>query len=244
MKLKKLIIFILIILFIFFTYFFFKDEKLNYVSLGDSVAAGHNPYGQLGYGYTNYLKDYLESNNKLKDYANFAVSGYMTKDVINDIKNNREITIDNRTRNIREVLRESNVVTISIGANDFMSGITLNSLDLNDIDKYLKKIDGVSQDIDETLKIVREYAKQDIIVIGYYNPFPILYKTNPNKIDNLFNYVDRKYIEICDKYDIKFLSVYDLFKNNSKFLPNPFDIHPNIDGYKAIGNELIKTYFE
>lgn len=244
MKLKKLIIFILIVLFIFFTYFFFKDEKLNYVSLGDSVAAGHNPYGQLGYGYTDYIKDYLESNNKLKDYANFAVSGYMTKDVINDIKNNREITIDNRTRNIREVLRESNVVTISIGANDFMSGITLNSLDLNDIDKYLKKIDGVSQDIDETLKIVREYAKQDIIVIGYYNPFPILYKTNTTKIDNLFNYADRKYIEICDKYDINFLSVYDLFKNNSKFLPNPFDIHPNIDGYKAIGNELIKTYFE
>ena len=241
---EKLIIFILIILFIFFTYFFFKEDKLNYVSLGDSVAAGHNPYGEIGYGYTNYLKDYLETNNKLKDFINFAVTGYMTRDIISDINNNREININNRTRNIRQVLRESNIVTISIGANDFMSGITLNNLDLNNIDMYLRKIDKVSQDIDETLKTVREYAKQDIIVIGYYNPFPILYKTNPTKIDNLFNYADRKYIEICDKYDINFLSVYNLFKKNSKFLPNPFDIHPNIDGYKAIGNELIKTYFE
>lgn len=244
MKFKKLSVFILIILFIFFTYFFFKEDKLNYVSLGDSVAAGQNPYGEIGYGYADYLKDYLETNNKLKDYVNFAVSGYMTKDVVNDIKNNREITIDNRTRNIREVLRESNLVTISVGANDFMSGITLNNLDFNNIDKYLKKIDSVSQSIDETLKTVREYAKQDIIVIGYYNPFPILYNRNYTKIDNLFNYADRKYIEICDKHDIKYLSIYNLFKNNSKFLPNPFDIHPNIDGYKAIGNELIKTYFD
>lgn len=243
MKLKKLIVFILIIAFIFFTYFFFKDEKLNYVSLGDSVAAGQNPYGEISYGYTDYVKDYLESNNKLKDYVTFSVSGYKTTDIIDDINNNREVTINNRTRNIRETLRESNIVTISIGANDFMSGITLNNLDLNNVDTYLKKIDNVSLNIDKTLKTVREYAKQDIIVVGYYNPFPILYNRNSTQIDSLFNYADRKYIEICDKYDIKYLSVYDLFKKNSNFLPNPFDIHPNIDGYKAIGEELINTYF-
>lgn len=244
MKLKKLIIFILIILFIFFTYFFFKDDKLNYVSLGDSVAAGQNPYGQLGYGYTDYLKDYLLSNKKLKDYVNFAVSGYKTTDVIKDINNNHEITVNNRARNIREALRESNLVTISIGANDFLSGITLNNLDLNNVDTYLKKIDTVSINIDETLKLVREYAKQDVIVVGYYNPFPILYNKDSSQIDNLFYYADRKYIEICNKYDIKYLSVYDLFKNNSNFLSNPFDIHPNNDGYKSISELLVKTYLE
>ena len=244
MKIKKLIIFILIILFIFFTYFFFKDDKLNYVSLGDSVAAGQNPYGEISYGYSDYLKDYLSSNNKLKDYVNFAVSGYKTDDVIRDINNNHQITVNNRTRNIKEALRESNLVTLSIGANDFMSGISINNLDLNNIDIYLKKIDSVSLNIDKTLKLVREYAKQDVIVIGYYNPFPLLYKVNPNQIDNLFNYADRKYIEICNQYDIKYLSVYDLFKNNSSYLPNPFDIHPNNDGYKSISNLIIDTYLE
>jgi len=239
MKIKKLVVMILVVAFVFFIYFFLKDNKLNYVALGDSIACGITPYGEDGYSYTDYIKEYLESNEKLNSYVNYAVSGYKTDNIIDDISKNKEI--DNS--NIRESLRESDLVTISIGANNLISKIDYRNLDLSNIDSYLKTIDGVMVDIDNTLKEVRNYAKNDIIVIGYYNPFPMLYNTNKEQVDMVFNYLDKRYKDVCENQDIKYLSVYSLFRNNSDFLPNPFDIHPNIDGYKGIGKLIVDNYF-
>ena len=57
MKFKKIIFLILVVLTIFLTYKYFNNDKLNYIPLGDSVAAGENSYGELGYGYVDYVKD-------------------------------------------------------------------------------------------------------------------------------------------------------------------------------------------
>lgn len=236
MRFKKTILFASILLITFLTYFFLADNKIRYVVLGDSLAAGQNPYGVVsGYGYADYLSDYLEENDQLKEYVkDYAVSGYTTSDILEDLKINREVKTDGRRINLRSVLRESDLVSISIGANDFIQAFNFKELKFEDISLYKKKIDLIMADIDRVLNEVRKYAKEEVVVIGYYNPFPFLFSSHEEELDSLFSYLDLSYEQVCSRYNIKYVSVYEEFKNNSVFLPNPFDIHPNIQGYKAI----------
>ena len=142
MRFKKTIFFSFVLLICFLTYSFFKNDKLIYVSLGDSLAAGQNPYGEIGYGYSNYIADYLDSENKLELFvSSYAVSGYKSLDIVDDISRNKEVDVDGKKYNIRSLLREADVVTISIGANDFLEGLSLDNLRLDDVTFYKEKIE-------------------------------------------------------------------------------------------------------
>lgn len=237
---KKIIVLLLVISFVLLVYFKFDNDKINYVSLGDSISYGINSYGERTYGYPYYIKDYLSSKNKLNSYYDFSKSGYKIKDIVNDINEFKKI--DNH--NIKEILRESDLVTISIGANDLIDEIDIENFNVNDIDLYLKKTSDIFPKLDQLFKIIREYAKNRVVVIGYYNPYPVLFNSYEVKLDIFFLNLDRYYSDLCKKYNFDYMSIYDLFKNNPSFLPNPNNPHPNIDGYKAITNRFIKMFLE
>lgn len=233
-KRKLLIILILIIFSIFTIYSLFRSNKINYIALGDSVAEGRNPYGEIGYGYTDFLKDYLSKKKTLNSYTKkYTKSGYVSQDIINLINTNS---------NLKKDLRESDLVTISIGANDFLHSINLKEISITNIKELKSKITMVLPNIENCIKTVRKYAKEDLIIVGYYNPIPFLFNTNIDDLDELFAYIDDEYNKIAQECDAVYISLYQLFKNNSRFLPNPTDIHPNVEGYKAIAEEIIKFY--
>ena len=246
MKHKKLFVLLFIMIFvsigIFSIYKITYKEEFNYVALGDSVAAGRNPYGVEDYGYTDYISDYLKKENKLKSYVNFAVSGYTTEDVNNDINYNKNIKIDNKEINIKKALRESDLVTISIGANDFLGELKLTSIPslLEDKNYALKRINSIFDSIDTTLELVMKYAKGTIIVVGYYNPLPYLEKYE-DQINEIVDYADQKYQELCDKHDIYYVKVSDEIAKNKEYLPNPLDIHPSKKGYEVISKEIVEV---
>lgn len=241
MKYKKLLISILVFLSIFVIYVFNNDKKMNYVPLGDSLAAGQTPYGQIGYGYTDYIANYLSRNKLLKNYIKgFAESGDKIGDLLDDIKTNKTIQIDDKLINIKSSLRESDLVTISIGANDFIANFNLMSItsDLEEMN-LVEKVEALQAPLEEVLKEVRKYAKNEIIVLGYYNPLPRMTTNFQEEIDHLFEYTDNMYKTICEKYHMKYLPMYQKFKNHNDYLPNPLDIHPNTKGYEVMSNEVI-----
>ena len=233
-KYKKYIVMFLIVILIFGTYYFFKSDKINYIALGDSLAEGMNPYGEVGYSYTDYLADYLNKNNKLSFYTKkHSKSGYTTTDVI------KELEINNL---LKKDLRESDLVTISIGANDFLNSINIKNLNINEILKLKDKVIPILPNIDNCIKEIRKYAKEDMIIIGYYNPIPFLFNTSGSDLDTLFAYIDDEYQKIANKYDCTYISLYQLFKSDSSLLPNPADIHPNLEGYEKISEMIIENY--
>lgn len=245
MKHKRLFILFFLLAFISIgTFSIYKTaykQELNYVALGDSVAAGRNPYGVDDYGYTDYVRDYLKANKKLSSYVSYAVSGYTTLDVANDINLNKSIKVNGSLVNIRKALRESNLVTISIGANDFMHNINLSSLPsvLSDTDAAIKQVDETIEKVNELLSLIKKYAKGHILVIGYYNPLPRIerYKDNINKI---VQYADKMYDSICVKSGVIYVKVSDIISKDDDYLPNPLDIHPSKEGYLVISDEIIK----
>ena len=152
-KIKKLIIMICIFLIVFLIYIKTNNNRINYISLGDSLAAGQGPYKEIGYGYSDYVANYLKENKLLNKYTKeFAKCGYRTTDLINDIDDNKKIRINNKEEGIKTILRDADLVTLSIGANDifYKLGITNMNIDLENTDEIYKYIDEMTNDL-ETL---------------------------------------------------------------------------------------------
>ncbi len=239
MKNKKFIkygVLILLLVLVFGIYTIFKTDQLNYIALGDSLAVGMNPYGEVGYSYADYFADYLKKKNKLSFYTKeYASSGFTTTDLMEEIEMNNTLKKD---------LRESDLVTIDIGANDLLREFTFDSLDIQQIKELKNRVDEIFPKVDKCMENIRKYAKEDIVVIGYYNPIPFLFNLSGDDLDYLFAYIDSEYQKICERYQCSYVSIYPLFKKNSSYLPNPNDIHPNLNGYQAISQEIIHTYFK
>lgn len=240
----KLFVFLGAIIAVFAIYKTFSKEsnKINYIALGDSVAEGMNSYGEIVYGYPDYISDYLKENERLTFYTKgFSKSGYTTENVKNDIENNKTIEVDGKKVNIKEALRESDLVTISIGANDFIKHLEIIDIPskLTNLKESKKEIDAIGIKVKELLILIKKYAKNQIILVSYYNPLPALQSVK-SEIDELIKYANNVYEDICDDLDITYVNVFDIFDGNDKYLPNPIDIHPTTEGYKEIANRIIK----
>lgn len=229
---KKILISAIVILSVFLIYLCNMDKKVYYLALGDSLAYGEGPNNKKIKGYSDYVKDYLTQKNLLETYIpNFAEKGQRTYDLINLINDNKKITINKKNISIQNALIKADLVTLSIGANDILNKIDTNSYNKNQIYNY---IDELTKDLNKLLKLMREYCKEDIILVGYYNPYYI----EDNTTTEIFNYLNKKYKEIAKEYNVKYIEIDTIFKENPNFL-SPNDIHPTKEGYKAISGEII-----
>jgi lysophospholipase L1-like esterase len=245
--LKKLFALILIIGLPIMIYLLTVDHGIYYVALGDSLAAGQNPYGKISYGYTDNVADYLDSLNKLTFYTKqFAVSGYRTTDLIKDINDNKSIEVDGKKITLKQALAKADIITLSIGANDLFYKLGINSMDITFQDDIeLKKyVDEVILDIEKLIILIKKYCMEDIILVGYYNPLWHMKKDFAKQIDNVILYANNEMKKVSNKYDLYFVDVYKQFEQNSDFLPNPIDIHPSAKGYAAITEKIIKIINE
>lgn len=229
---KKILVVAIILLSIFFIYLNTIDKKVYYLALGDSLAAGVTSNGEDDYSYTDYVKSYLEDKNLLETYIDeYAISGYRSVDLKRDIDDNKKININDKNVTLKNALIKADLVTLSIGANDFFYYLNAEENDL------YNHINDVIEDIDSLFETIREYCKEDIIVVGYYTPFKE--HENLEQMDIIVKLANKKLKELCEKYKMQFIDVFDLFKTND-YLPNSNDIHPSLEGYEAISKKVIE----
>lgn len=225
----KLIIFIVVCLLIYLIYKSNVNDNITYISLGDGFSMGINPYNESAYGYNDYLKDYLEKNNKLNRYYRFSYKDMTLKDLKKDILVNVSEKDEN---NIKESLRESNLLTMSLGLNDLIYKIDIEkSLTNTEKENIIKEI---QKQLTETVEEIKKYYKYEIYVIGYYNFYPqktvekeLLMRLNCELKNNSkrlhYVYVDNS----------------NLNNKLSLYLENPDSIYPNNKGYKQIFNNIL-----
>jgi len=225
MKYIKISLLFIILLLTLLIGIYIKDDKIYYLSLGDGLSLGINNNDYESIGYSDYIKEYLEKNNKLKFYTKeFSNKDARITDIINMIQDNREI----EKTTIQKSLKDADIITISAGLNEILYKNNTNISYLYDyIDTYI-------YDMEKLLEIVKEYNNKKIFVLGYYNP------TNDNKIDKYIIYANDKLIGICDKEKINYVDLYTIFKTNPHLIYNINNFYPNSDGYKLIANEIIK----
>ena len=223
---KKILILGIIILSIFLIYLTTIDKKVYFIAIGDEISLGLTKEGYYEKSFPLYIKEYLEEKNKLEIFIDdYIEQGYRITDLINDINNNKEIEETNKT--IKNVLIKADLVTITIGTNDILSKIN-NEEHLTKIDykRLHKNIQEIVNDLDKLLNLIREYCKEDIIVVG-----PNI-KTENENLKKIIDYANEKFKETSKKYSIEYIKTDEIIKEK---------IYPTKDEYKIISEHIIES---
>ena len=91
------------------------DNKLSYLSIGDSYAKGINSYGIEEYSYSDFLRDKLKGYNKLKDYTNYSYNEITIKDLTNEIDKIQNNDLKLQKKLLKRLIQDADIITLSIG---------------------------------------------------------------------------------------------------------------------------------
>lgn len=222
---KKIIFTIILFLSCYLIYTLTNNNNLNYVTLGDSLSKGVTPYFANGYGYSNYIVDYLKKNNQLNSYNDdFTSIDYRITDLINLININYET--NNQT--INQAIHSADIITISVGMQELYYKINTNDTNI------YTYIDKMLEDTEELFTLIRKNNNKKIYMLGYYN-------TKSTNHD-LFNYANIKLKEICQKNKITYIDTQSIFYKNTTYFENPNSFNPNLQGYYKIYEKIIEKF--
>ncbi|MFA7699668.1 GDSL-type esterase/lipase family protein [Mycoplasmopsis synoviae] len=181
--------------------FISKDSEIRYLAFGDSITAGFDaslPYdfeskldeaGQIiGISYPANLARLLNFNNKLKDFENFAISGSTIQDWLEFLEN-KNYSSERMQNELKEnfdakrnlflaKLKNANLITLTLGANDFFFLITkkINKEDIALGPKFIYKlfteknfgeiVNSLTEDIFPTIKSRLETLLEKVLEIN------------------------------------------------------------------------------
>lgn len=229
-KYYKLIIFLLVILVIFLIYRENHNHYFNYISLGDGYALGVNSYEEIDYGYSDFVKDKIQQEKKLNFYnKSFSSKDQSIEHLYESIVTNEKIMINNKEINIKQIIRESNLITMTIGLNDLIYHLAItNNINNYKLDKIIEKIE---VDLKKLLNEIKKYYPKKIYIIGYPNiPIDNTYiKKGINKLNYILKNINgTEYIETTNLIEEE-----DFLNSNS--------IYPSKLAYEKISKEIIKN---
>ena len=191
---KKLIIIVLACFFVYLIYYLLYNNKINYVLITDNY---------LNSDSNDYIKSYLTKKDKLNNY-NIFINNSASK-VYKDILNNRTIRINNNDYYMKKVLRESDLVVISIGMKELANSFSESDLGANN--RLFSKI---YLDIKKLVIEIKKYAKGKIVFFGLYNPTSYY----DARVDEFFYNVNNKLNRLMNNYNVVYIDLYNLSKEN------------------------------
>lgn len=239
---KLLIGFIVVGIILIIIFIFTRDKKVYYLSLGDSLAAGQTPNNTISYSYGDYVADYLKDHEVLEFYTKgFSKSGYRSIDLLNDLNKNKKIKVGKNKITIKNALIKADLVTVSIGANDLFYKLNVgNEFSIEQYDDIYDYVDEAMNDVDKLLKEIRKSCKEQVMVLGFYNPFTNFSSALSSSVEPVVEYANAKMHNIVKKYNMDFVDIHNTFLANNNYLPSKLEIHPTKDGYRAISKNIIE----
>lgn len=195
------------------------------VILGDSLARGTGDETGLGIG-GRLTPELKKRRIQSKPAINLAVNGARTADLLQELD----------SRNVRTVIAESNVVIISIGANDLWGGTDWRNAPPRDPDAAMAV---VLERIDRVLHIIREAnPKARVFLVGLYNPFA----ASPfgPMLTALVNRWNGKLLErFGGDANLTIVPTSDLFSHHDRLSLDRF--HPGDEGYQLIAERIAES---
>lgn len=203
-----------------------EKKTIDYVALGDSLAAGATPFGKKDFGYPDYLAKRFEQSQYTVNFDNFAVGGYRTEHVLKDLEKNKD--------NVRERISEAEFITIDIGGNDLLPVVK------KDPANVPATIGSIADNIDIILETIDELnPNAKVYVMGYFNVLPYM----PGQevllpiLDTFNGAIEHTAIVNGDTF-VPTANI--IAKDYPTYLPNPADIHLSLEGYQAVAKEFWK----
>lgn len=231
-----------------------ESKSLYYVALGDSLAAGMNENGEIGFGYADLLaKNYQEQESEVIFNKGFSYPGFTTVDVLKRIEENVTKPIYDlngvspKTVAIKDAIQQADLITLSVGANDILKNVNRSESGEFSFDTagVIKSIQDVSVNYKKIFdSIYKINPEVDMIVMGLYNPFP--YIEDPaiqNQLSMLVTTLNNSMKSIVENNGGVFTEVAAQIATDAKtYLPNPKNIHLSEAGYQVVADAMMKDY--
>lgn len=207
---KKVIFVIVLFLSCYVVYNVTEDNRVNYMAIGDGIV----------FGYKDLISDYLMDSKRLDNFNDsFVNCDYRITDLINKIKYNDYVVLDNERVYINQVLKEADIITLSIGNNELYYKISLNN------EGIYEYIENMLYDMDILFKEINRYNHRLVFVTGVYNYF--------GGNSDLIDYVNLKIERMAIEEGFVFIDI-DFLNNRYDFFDETKGIWPNMSGYNKI----------
>lgn len=222
---------------------------IDYLAIGDSLAAGVTPNNDIGKGYADFLAESIHEIGALKSFnKGFSYPGYKTTDVLNDIQQNVTkdiygIGFEEKTAKLQQSIKDTEVITISAGANDilplFKQDPTTGKASINQ-----KMALTTLQQVGINYKSIMAQINQinpdaQVYVMGYYNPFPYMSEDVQPLLKQLLDMLNKAITTGVEGTQAIFVPTGDIIASNYKtYLPNPENIHLSEAGYKKVTEQF------
>lgn len=211
---------------------------ISYVALGDSLAAGQTPKREIDTGYSDLIAQEIGRNQPLAFYSkDLAFPGFTTSDVLERVQSNEA----------KPLLQNANVITISAGANDLLRLIKADaksgSLTFQQIPADYS-LNGVRKNMVTILSELKKIApKAQVYVMGYYFAYPHARDSQKTGTAQQLNRLNEILGKVAKEADVQFVSVDAAFGDSATGkVPSPADVHPNVEGYRAMANSFFNVY--
>ncbi len=220
-------------------------------------------------GYRSVLEEQLKTQGVLGTEYNYAVGGYLIDDLLKQMDDdvtvaevNEAMRNDNFSKElekmyptnlsasenptISEAISKSNTLVLTIGANDVLTAVTYDeeTQQMNiDTEKLLDTLKAVETKKADLFKQIHE-INPDIKIydVGIYMAYSFISEEMMQKVYPLLAYGESKIFTDDPKNNIYRVTVRDNMQANlQSYVDNPNDIHPNYEGYKIMGNEILKA---
>ncbi|WP_108306539.1 SGNH/GDSL hydrolase family protein [Metalysinibacillus jejuensis] len=210
----------------------------NYIAIGDSLAAGQTPYQEIDYGYAGLIANQLSIAGQLSFFSKeLAFPGFTTTDVIERIQEPVA----------QPLLEQATLITISAGANDVLPlvarDVAAGMISYNQIsaDFALNRVRKQMIVLLDELKARAPQAK--VYVMGYYFAYPYVHANQKQGAAEQISKLNAILEQQAHQAGAIFVPLYDDFGlDATTYLPNPSDIHPNLEGYRVMANAFLRTY--
>ncbi|WP_423808659.1 SGNH/GDSL hydrolase family protein [Pontibacillus yanchengensis] len=210
----------------------FIRENLDIVALGDSLTEGVGDSTNNG-GYVGIVESTLQENknNVEINIKNFGKRGNRTDQLLKRLEEEK----------ISSSIEESDLILITIGANDIMKVVKKNATNLNyqafvqEQNNYRNHL----QDIFTTIRNKNEDAS--IYLIGLYNPFNQYFSNIPELEQIIYDWNRISKEVVSENEGVQFIPIKDLFENPTQPLYSEDNFHPNENGYKLMAKRVLES---
>ena len=193
--------------------------------LGDSLARGAGD--STGLGISGRLDEELRRRGlRARRTINVGVNGARTRDLLELLDR----------ANVRELLRQSNVIIVSIGGNDLWGGNDWRNAAPPDPDAVMDEVLGRIETAVEKIRTANPKAR--IFFVGLYNPFV----TTPEgaRITSLVNRWNARLLEhFGTDPNFTLVATADLFSHHDRLAIDRF--HPGSEGYALIARRIAEA---
>ena len=212
---KKIILLLFLFLTCFACYLIYNLTETNhnyYLAIGDNTA--NNPI--------------TKKNKNITTYNTYFVNkDYRIIDLVNIIKYNEEINLNNKTISIHQLFKKADTIIISVGMNDIYNKLNDNTKDIYTYTNEM--INNMEYILDEIAK----YNPHQVFVLSYYNI--------TNNYNDIFTYLNYKLQKITNNHNYTYLELNKKLKNNPEILEKSNNFSLNNEGYSIINQIIVEN---